>query len=102
MNILDETTEKIEIKYPDCYLHVTDCRSGETFIHPIGDSDTLDLKTHIEKWIKGNYGNEAKLDGNIMQKLSGDYYAKIMTDGRSPDSIVCWSGGGFYLTIEDY
>ncbi len=40
---------------------------------------------------------EFRLDGDLMPKLNGDYYARIMTDGRPPESVVCWSSGGFYL-----
>jgi hypothetical protein len=25
-----------------------------------------------------------------------------MTDGREPDSIVCWEGGGFYIKTSEY
>lgn len=85
------------IKYPDCYLWVEECRSGETFIQPIRGNEKLDLKKLVKKWIKKQFCGELFLDGNLMPRLSGDYYAKIMTDGRPPDSVVCWTSGGFYL-----
>lgn len=84
-------------KYPDCYLHVEECRSGETFIQPIRSNEKLDLKKLVKKWIKKQFGGELFLDGDLMPKLQGDYYARIMTDGRPPESIVCWTSGGFYL-----
>jgi hypothetical protein len=84
-------------KYPDCYLHVRDEKSGEEWIMPIRGNSLLDLKHQVKIWIKKEFGGELVLDGNIMPKLAGDYYAKIMTDGRSPDSVVCWTSGGFYL-----
>ncbi|HXJ59198.1 MAG TPA: hypothetical protein VNU68_21265 [Verrucomicrobiae bacterium] len=30
--------------YPDCYLHVEECRSGETWIVPLRGNSKLDLK----------------------------------------------------------
>jgi hypothetical protein len=83
--------------YPDCYLHVEECRSGETWIVPLRGNSKLDLKHQVQKWIAAQYGPDMKLDGDLMPKLSGDYYARIMTDGRPPDSVVCRSSGGFYL-----
>jgi hypothetical protein len=85
------------MKYPDQYLHVEDCRSGQTWIMPLTSRASLDLKTQLKRWIKREFFREVKLDGEIMPKLSGDYYGKIMTDGRPPDSVVVWDSGGFYL-----
>ncbi len=84
-------------KYPNCYLHVVECRYGQTWIMSLRGNSKLDLKTQIENWIKKEFGGELVLDGEIMPNLDGEYYAKIMTDGRSPESVVCWDGGGFYL-----
>jgi hypothetical protein len=84
-------------KIPDCYLHVRECRSGEEWIMPLRGNALLNLKHQIKKWIKQEFGDELRLDGEIMPKLDGDYYGKLMTDSRSPDSMVCWTGGGFYL-----
>lgn len=86
-----------ETKYPDAYLHVEHCHSGETWIVPIQDGEPLDLTRNVEAWAKNQFGGELELDGKIMPKLSGDYYAKVMCDGRPPDSVACWQAGGFYL-----
>jgi hypothetical protein len=83
--------------YPDCYLHVEECRSGETYIVPITGKMVLDLETRLKAWIKKEFCGELALDGDLTPRLQGDYYAKIMTDGRSPDSVVCWESGGFYM-----
>lgn len=88
---------KEETKYPDCYLHVTECRSGVEWIVKIRGNATLDLKRRIKAWIKREFCGELHLDGEIMPRLEGDYYAKIMMDGRPPDSPICWTSGGFYL-----
>ena len=85
------------MKYPDCYLHVEECRSGETFIQPIRGNGLLDITHQVKKWIKNQFGGELKLNGDLMPRLQGDYYAKIMTDGRPPESVVCWTSGGFFL-----
>lgn len=90
-----------EIKYPDCYLHIEECRSAETFIVPMRGNSSLDIKKQIKKWIKSHFGDGWRLDGEPMPKLQGDYYAKIMTDGRPPDSVVCWTSGGFYVKCLD-
>lgn len=84
-------------KYPDCYLHVEECMSGETWIQPILGNALLDIKHQVKRWIRQEFGGELQLDGELIPRLQGDYYAKIMTDGRSPDSVVCWTSGGFYL-----
>lgn len=83
--------------YPDCYLHVEECRSGETYVVPITGRMVLDLKKRLKAWIKAEFCGELALDGDIMPRLQGDYYAQIMMDGRSPDSGICWQSGGFYL-----
>lgn len=88
--------------YPDCYLHVEECRSGQTWVAPIRARQTLDLKRRVKEWIKMQYGGDLSLDGELMPKLQGDYYAKIITDGRPPDSVVCWTSGGFYLKSNCY
>jgi len=92
VNTIEETT-----KYPDCYLHVYECRSGESWIMPIRGNAKLDIERLVKKWADQEYGGELKLDGELMPGLEGDYYAKIMTDGRPPDSCICWTSGGFYL-----
>ena len=94
-SILVDKTELLI--YPDCYLHVTECRSGEEWIVPIKGKMTLDLSTRVKQWIKNEYCGEFKLDGELTPLVDGDYYAKIMTDGRPPDSVVCWTSGGFYI-----
>lgn len=85
------------MKYPDCYLHVEDCRSGQTWIMPITGNKTLDITLRVKEWIKNEFCGELKLDGELMPKLEGEYYAKILTDNRGPDSIVVWDSGGFFL-----
>jgi len=84
-------------KYPDCYLYVEECGSGETFIQSIRGNEKLNLRNLVKKWIKKQFANELTLDGDLIPKLSGDYYARIMTNGRPPESVVCWTSGGFYL-----
>lgn len=83
--------------YPDCYLHVEECRSGQTYVVPITGRMVLDLETRLKAWIKSEFCGELALDGGITPRLQGDYYAQIMTDGRPPDSVICWQSGGFYL-----
>lgn len=84
-------------KWPAQYLHVQECRSGQTWVVPFRSNALLDLETRLRAWVKAEFGGELKLDGKIMPKLSGDYYAKILTDHRPPDSVVVWQSGGFYL-----
>jgi hypothetical protein len=43
------------------------------------------------------WNSDCVLDGTITPKLQGEYYARIMTDGRPPESVVCWTGGGFNI-----
>jgi len=83
--------------YPETYLHVYECRSGQEWIVPMRGNSSLDLRKQVAKWAKREFSGELAIDGKIMPKLDGDYYAKIVTDGRPPKSVVCWDGGGFYL-----
>lgn len=85
-------------EYPDCYLHVRECRSGQEWIRPMRGNSSLDLATQIRKWVREEFAGELFLDGKIQPKLDGDYYGQIITDGRPPDAGVCWTGGGFWLT----
>ena len=83
--------------YPEQYLLIEHCASGEDYIIPIADNEPLDLETLVDKWIESHWCGELKRDGDITRKLQGDYYAVIKTDGRKPEDIVCWDGGGFYM-----
>jgi hypothetical protein len=83
--------------YPDTYLHIRECRSGQEWIMPIQDDDSMDLETLINQWCALDMGGELELDGKIQPRLEGDYYAQIKTDGSAPDSPVCWNSGGFWL-----
>jgi len=64
---------------------------------PLRGNSVLDLTKQVRKWVREEFSGELRLNGDIMPKLDGDYYGKIMTDGRPPDSVVCWEGGGFFL-----
>jgi hypothetical protein len=82
---------------PETYLHVLECRSGQEWIFPIRGNALLDLKHVVKRWIKQEFCGECRLSGKLMPRLEGDYYGKIMMDGRPPDSVVCWDGAGFYI-----
>lgn len=84
-------------RWPQCYLHVECCRTGEEWAAEIRGRTLVDLKTRVKAWIRSEFGGELALDGGLMPGLQGDYYAVIKTDGRAPDGVVCWESGGFYL-----
>lgn len=84
-------------EWPECYLYVEESRSGQTWVVPIEGNMTLDLERRVKAWIKSEFGGELRLDGGIMSRLQGDYYAAIYIDHRPPTSAVCWQSGGFYL-----
>lgn len=88
------------VKYPDCYLHVLEHTSGEEWIFPLRGNASLDIKHQIKRWIKHEYGGELRLQHPIVTKMAsvcGTHYARIMTDGRPPDSVVCWTSAGFFM-----
>lgn len=89
---------KKSTKYPDQYLHIKECRTGQEWIKPLTSNTKLDLTKLIKNWIKKEFCGELFLDGKIMPRLEGDYYGQILTDNRPPDSAVCWDSGGFYIT----
>lgn len=84
-------------EYPNTYLHVYECRSGQEWIRPMRGNSLMDLRTQLKKWVEEEFAGELHLDGKLVPRLEGDYYGKIMTDGRPPDSGICWEGAGFYL-----
>ena len=84
-------------KYPETYLHVRECQSGEEFIVPLRGNASLDITAQVKKWIKREFCGELFLLGNLMPRLEGQYYAQIITDGRSPDAGICWDSGGFFI-----
>jgi hypothetical protein len=86
-----------EKTYPDCYLHVREAVSGEEWIRPLTGNTKLDLKRLVKRWIKEEFCGERFLDGELMPRLDGQFYAQIITDNRPPDSHVCWESGGFYI-----
>jgi len=81
----------------DCYMVVRECRSGQEWVRPVRKREKVDLEALIRKWAKEEFDGELRLDGKLMPRLEGDYYARIITDGRPPDSVVVWASGGFYL-----
>lgn len=83
-------------KYPNQYLCVRDERSGQEWIMPITDSQPLDLTELFQQWVEAEFSGELDLDSEP-QRVGGDYWAQIITDGRPPDSVVVWDSGGFYL-----
>ena len=85
------------LAYPETYLYVVENRSGENWIMPLTQDTPLDLWALIEQWAKLEYDGEAIVDGALCQTWGGDYYAAINTDGRSPDSPICWQSAGFFL-----
>lgn len=95
MKTISQTSEPVT--YPETYLHVLECRSGQTWIVPMRGNASLDLLHQVKKWVKSEFAGELRVDGKLMPKLECDYYAQIITDGRSPDAGICWDGGGFYL-----
>jgi hypothetical protein len=42
----------VKNKYPDCYLHIEEYKSGEAFIMPMRSNSLLDLTYQVKKWIK--------------------------------------------------
>jgi len=86
-----------EAKYPDQYLHVRQSASGQEWIRPLRATSRLDITHQVKRWIKDEFDSEYRLDGDIMSRIEGDFYAQIITDGRPPNSIVVWDSGGFYL-----
>jgi hypothetical protein len=86
--------------WPEQYLHVVECRSGEEWIVPLRGNATLDITRQVKRWVKEEFCGELFVDGKLMPRIEGDYYACLMTDGRSPDSAICWDSGGFYLSSE--
>ena len=100
--VYDENTrvtraETREPVYPDQYLYVEECCSGQQWIRPLRASAKLDLTAQVKRWIRDEFDSEYRLDGSIVPKLQGDYYASLLTDGRPPYSAVVWDSGGFYL-----
>ena len=83
--------------WPPQYLRVVECRSGEQFVTGLSARASLDLKRQVKRWIREEFGGELWLDGDLMPRLEGEYYAEIITDGRPPDTGVCWDSGGFFL-----
>lgn len=84
--------------FPETYLHVRHCQTGEEWIRPMRGNSRMDLATQVRKWIKEEFLGELFLVDKIQPKLDGEYYGQIIMDGRGPDSGVCWEGGGFWLT----
>jgi hypothetical protein len=84
--------------FPTTYLHVRDSLTGEQWIREIRPREILDLRKLVKKWVRETFGGELRLDGKIMPRLEGDFYAKIKLDAEPPDSVRNWESGGFYLT----
>ena len=90
-----ETPECINV-WPECYMHVLHCASGEEYIVPITERQVLDLTVRIKAWLRSEFDGYVKLDGAPIPKIEGEYYAAIYTDHRPHYGSVCWCGAGFY------
>jgi len=82
---------------PENYLQITENRTGENHIVPIGDDDILDLEALVDGWILSTFDGEVERDGEMMESWGGDYYAAIRTDGAKLDDVRVWDSGGFCL-----
>lgn len=84
---------------PETYLHVFESQSGQSWIVPIGDNDTLDAEELSRDWIEREFCGELEMDGEPWENMKSlaPYYARVMTDGRSPDSPIHWDSCGFCL-----
>ena len=80
----------------ECYLLITEPRSGHEWVTEIKGSMLLDLKLRVKSWIKREYNDERSLDGELVP-YDGDYCASIITNWRPRSSNVVWTSGGFYL-----
>jgi hypothetical protein len=81
----------------ETYLHVHDCKSGEDYFMELKDDDLLDLQIQLIRWVREEFCDELEIDLPIMSGMEGDYFACIKTDFNSPDSVISWESGGFYL-----
>lgn len=100
--ILEADLERYRTRgWPRVYLHVRHISSGEEWVQPLRGNAALNLRLRVRRWLREEFAGELALDGDIMPRLDGEYYAQIMTDGRAPDAGVCWSSGGFY-TVTTY
>lgn len=84
------------------YLLVTD-NDGNEWIQEIKDDELLDLETLISKWIQIHYGEDCSLcrPFDSTNKIFGDFYAVIITDGRPPDTLVIWEGAYFFVNFDE-
>lgn len=85
-------------QYPECYLHVAETSSGQTWVEPVSMQDSLSLTHHILSWAIQQYGPGVKL-ADELSAFPRQYYAKIMTDHLPPENPHCWDSGGFDLDI---
>jgi hypothetical protein len=94
-----ETVPCPETKYPGCYLHVREERSGQEWIMAIRGNSTLNIERLVKRWIRREFGGELALDDKVWTGGSGlaQYSATIYTDGRPPGSTVCWTSCGFWM-----
>lgn len=86
------------MNYPENYLHVYHNQSGQEFIVPIADDTPLDIETLVNRWAESEFAGELTPSFAYGPGSSfAEYYARIITDGRSPDSCVSWDSVGFYV-----
>jgi hypothetical protein len=92
------TSEPYPAKLPDQYLLVRHCCSGDWWIMPLRSNTPLDIVALVRTWIWRSFSRGTlALDGPMLSKVEGDFYATLYIDGRPPDSSVAWDSGGFYL-----
>jgi hypothetical protein len=86
------------MNYPEQYLHVYHNQSGEEFVVPIADDTLLDIEKLCSDWAESHFCGEANPEFAYgPESACLEYYARIITDGRSPDSCICWTSVGFSM-----
>lgn len=86
--------------YPNQYLHVLENRSGQEWIMPLTARASLSVERQVRRWIKQEHDGQLVLEPPFVTgtgKSCVDYYARIITDGRPPDTVICWDSVGFFL-----
>jgi hypothetical protein len=85
--------------YPNQYLHVLDKRNGTEWIYPIHPKQKLNFEAILKRWVKQEFSGELKINGEIGRPGLDifEYYAQIKLDAEPPDSVRCWTSGGFDL-----
>ena len=93
-------------KVPTRYCHLYKKTTGEQWIYPLTDEQTLSANHQGRKMVSHLLKNDCyditlMVSKSSFRTFSGDYTATVYTDGREPSDSVFWHSCEIFVTLHE-